>query len=78
MRARERQSISALVRHQHLESFLFCQINHDARIVRIILDNEYHAVLRLDVLAVIEDLFDRPLGMAQLRQTMGRSVRALA
>jgi len=37
-----------------------------------------NAVIGRDVAAVIDDLLDRPLGKAQLRQTMGRSVHPFA
>ncbi len=68
MRARQRERIRAPMRDQHLESFVLRQIDHDARIMRIVLDDQHHAVVRREIVAVIDDLLDRPLNQARLRR----------
>ena len=71
VRARQRQRVRTAMREQYLESFVLRQIDHDARIVRIVLDDQNHAVAWREVVPVIDDLLDRPLGQTRLRQRAG-------
>src|SRR6202034_1308573 len=71
VRARQRQRVRTAMREQYLESFVLRQIDHDARIVRIVLDDQNHAVARREVVPVIDDLLDRPLDQTCLRQRAG-------
>ena len=67
MRTSQRERVRAAMRDQYLESLVFRQIDHDARIMRIVLDDEHHAVVRREIVPVIDDRFGRPLGEAHLR-----------
>ena len=46
--ARQRQRIGAAHRDQHLQPVVVRQIDQDARIVRIVLDDQQHRIARLD------------------------------
>ncbi len=68
VRARQRKRIRAAVRDQHLETFVLRQINHDARIMRVVFDDQDHAVVLREVVAVIDYLLDWPLSQTGLRE----------
>ena len=78
MGARQRERIRAQMRDQHLEALILRQFNHDARIMRIVLDNQYDAVVRREVGPIIDDLLDWPLDQARLRRyAMAGRLRAV-
>src|ERR1700742_5073983 len=79
MRARQGERIGAAMRDQHLESFVFRQLDHDPRVMRIVFDNQYDAVVWLDIVAVIDDQLRRPFHEPLLRRVRrrGRSLAAL-
>jgi len=48
-------------RHQHLEALVARQLDHDARVVRVVLDNEQDRIAGLDGEMVIQNLLERTL-----------------
>ena len=60
--ARERQRVGAAHRHEHLEALVVRQVDEDARVVRVVLDDEERRIARLEIVAVVGNGFDRPIG----------------
>ena len=61
--ARERQRVGAAHGDQHLEARVVGEVDQDARVVRIVLDDQQHGVAGLrSSCAVVRDLLDRLLG----------------
>ena len=56
------ERIVAAHRDQHLEALVAGEVDQDARIVRIVLDDEQDGVARLDIQPIVRDLLDRALG----------------
>ena len=62
-----RASVSASaprMRHQRLQPLVVRQIDEDARVVRIVLDDQQRRVVRLQIVAVVGIDFHRPLRRA--------------
>ena len=55
----EVERIGAAHRDQHLEALVAGEVHDDARIVRIVLDDQQDAVARLDVEPIVGNLLDR-------------------
>ena len=53
--ARQRQPDRAFVGHDALEALVARQAQQDARVVRIVLDDQQHRIALLDVVAVVGD-----------------------
>ena len=64
VRARERERLRAARRDQHLESLVLGGAHHQAREVRIVLDDEHHAVAGRDCASIVGDLLRRPVRRA--------------
>ena len=74
--ARQVQRVLAARRDQHLEAFVMREIHQDARIVRIVLDDQQHGVAGRDVVAVVGDLLDHALGQGGEREAaLGHRLR---
>ena len=56
---REIERVVAAHGEQHLESLVAGEIEHDARVMRIVLDDEQHAIAGLDFQPVVGNLLDR-------------------
>ena len=62
---------------QNLESLVPCQIEQDAGIVRIILDDQQDGIVGLQIVPIIGDLLDRMLGNTD-EPPIGRKTDAAA
>ena len=56
------ERVFAAHRQQHLEALVAGEIDQDARIVRIVLDDQQQRIAGLDIQPVVRDLLDRALG----------------
>ena len=70
----EIERIVAAHRHQHLEALVMREIDQDARVMRIVLDDEKDSVAGLDLDAVVGDLLDRTLGRNVQASQLGCAV----
>ena len=59
----ELERVGAAHGNQHLEAVVVRKIDDDARVMRVVLDDQQHRIARLDVVAVVGDRFDRSLGI---------------
>jgi hypothetical protein len=65
--AREHERVAAARRDQHLEARIMGEVGHDARIVRIVLDDQQRGFTRLDAGAVVGDGLRRRFGESRAR-----------
>ena len=56
------ECVGAARRHQNLKAATAREIDQDTTIVRVILDDQQDGIARLDLVPVVRDLFDWPLG----------------
>ena len=59
---RQRQALRALQRHKALEAAVARQAEHDARVVRVVLDDQQHRVAFGDAVAVVATCASRATG----------------
>src|SRR5258708_37467512 len=75
--ARQHESFRAAMRHQNLESLVARKITQYSRIMWIVFDNQQDCIVRLQIVAVVRNLFDRMFrdtGGGQGRWRWGRSL----
>ena len=68
--ASETQRLAAAHRDQHLEALVVGQIDQDARVVRIVFDDQQDRIVRIEIVAVVGDRLGT-LGDAVCRQPHG-------
>ena len=59
--ARQRPGLGAAHGHQHLEALVARQIAQNARIMRIVFDNQQHGISGLQIVAIVGNMFRRTL-----------------
>ena len=59
----QRERLDAARGHQHLQALVVRQIHQDARVVRIVLDDQDRRISRLHVVAIVEHDLHRTLGL---------------
>ena len=75
--ARQRQRIRAAHGDEHLEAVFVREIDHHARIMRIVLDDQEHIVAGRDLVAVVLHLFRRRFAEKRRRECRWRATVSL-
>ena len=66
--ARQRQRVDAARGDQRLQPLVVRQVDQDARVVRVVLDDQERRIARLHVVAIVQHDFDRTLGLTDDRE----------